>query len=730
MDHLSLGSLGLGSDLLPPRHPWVTTPHLVYQSTTTAIYRLRDTGIKVSLDPNSSSEELVHKLLREQEISRVLPSSCHKRQTIDVTSFNQWPALTFQWANGITVKEWFENCPHMDLSVRLRAATAIAKTLSEFHDGGVAYNCLSPDNIVLELSGGDFVATFIDLSSALDICRSDSEISHNSRGSRVASSSSINRQMMKGQDLRDLGLVLNLLLQGEDKNCDDEGRSSRYCSTVASNSYDENAKTHVASTMYCTENGTARASTSTNYVPAGKSGSLDDVLPQDWIASIDADDGNAHLLNKTTIAAPIGYRISDKMVPDGNPCTHNIGYGDETHRIKRKKQNAVGDGLPLYLGALMSTLLAGNNGDCSVSSISPDLCYESATDVYFDLKVMMENPSSGLRKCIPDEATIKGRLRLQGDLFYGRQVQMSMLMHLVQSGVEMDNQPLMAMISGYPGTGKSTLVNNVRDTLTDRTHFIEGKFVKSGRPDAVLAYALDSFFSKIIDDDASYNVYTSMKWRVQDAIGSVNGSVLLQIIPNLRKWLAQGNASAKGLESTPKGIGSSHRLKFMFCKLIGAIAFKGYPLILYLDDLQWADSTTLDIIRMVMTDPNTHHFIFLGSYGDNEVGPSHPLAAKLKAIQEQDIRIVAIKVVTARLAFTSLSAFHDQTISLDLPFWSLGPIEKDFVTTMLSDALCLPPSLCRPLSSIVHSKTGGIMLFILRFLASLNDEGLLWYSMT
>ncbi|KAL7539058.1 hypothetical protein ACHAXR_009003, partial [Thalassiosira sp. AJA248-18] len=266
-------------------------------------------------------------------------------------------------------------------------------------------------------------------------------------------------------------------------------------------------------------------------------------------------------------------------------------------------------------------------------------------------------------------------------------------------------QPLMATISGSPGTGKTTLVNNVRDTLADRSHFIEGKFVKSARPDTVLAYALDSFFGKFIDDNAGHNVnvYMSMKWRVQDAIGSANSSVLLQIIPNLQKWLAEGNVTVEDLESTPKGIGSSHRLKCLFCKLIGAIACKDYPLILYLDDLQWADSTTLDIIQMVMSDPDTHHFIFLGSYRDDEVGPSHPLSAKLKAIQEQDIRIVTIKV---------------------------GPIEKDFVTTMLSEALCLPPSLCRPLSTIVHSKTGGIILFILRFLASLNDEGLLWYSMT
>ena len=61
---------------------------------------------------------------------------------------------------------------------------------------------------------------------------------------------------------------------------------------------------------------------------------------------------------------------------------------------------------------------------------------------------------------------------------------------------------------------------------------------------------------------------------------------------------------------------------------------------------------------------------------------------------------------------------------------SAGPIEKKFVNTLLSEALCMPPSLCRPLSNVVHSKTGGIIMFVLRFLASLNDERDLWFSMS
>ena len=90
-------------------------------------------------------------------------------------------------------------------------------------------------------------------------------------------------------------------------------------------------------------------------------------------------------------------------------------------------------------------------------------------------------------------------------------------------------------------------------------------------------------------------------------------------------------------------------------------------------------------------------------YRENEVSLSHPLTGKLNDIQEQGVSIVTIKV---------------------------GPMEKECINYLFSESLCLPPSLCRPLSTVVHSKTGGIILFILKFLKSLNEEGLLWFSMS
>jgi predicted ATPase len=141
----------------------------------------------------------------------------------------------------------------------------------------------------------------------------------------------------------------------------------------------------------------------------------------------------------------------------------------------------------------------------------------------------------------------------------------------------------------------------------------------------------------------------------------------------------------------------------MFCKLIGAIACKAHPLILLLDDLQWADEITLDVMRMMLTDRDVNHFLFIGAYRDNEVSLSHPLTEKLNDLKECGTNVVTVNI---------------------------GPMEKECVNTLVSKALCLPPNLSRPLLNVIHTKTGGIIMFVIRFLKSLNDEGLLWFSLS
>ena len=112
----------------------------------------------------------------------------------------------------------------------------------------------------------------------------------------------------------------------------------------------------------------------------------------------------------------------------------------------------------------------------------------------------------------------------------------------------------------------------------------------------MLGSAVNAFFGHVLEANAA-NAYIAMKWRIHDVIGSGNHSVLFDLLPNLQKWLGDGHVAAADEQRTPtsgvKGMGSSHRLKFMFCKLLAAIASESHPLILFLDDLQWADAMTV-----------------------------------------------------------------------------------------------------------------------------------------
>ncbi len=244
---------------------------------------------------------------------------------------------------------------------------------------------------------------------------------------------------------------------------------------------------------------------------------------------------------------------------------------------------------------------------------------------------------------------------------------------------------------------KSTLVHQALLNFWNfRGLTIEGKFNKFSQQDSVLATAFDSLFAKLIR--FSNNVLDPMRHRIRHAIG-LDGAIF-QAMPNLLTFLQQG--CTEDLTPIFGGIMSS-RFEHKLCRLISAISSEDHPLILFLDDLQWADQTSLELLWMIMLDPSITHFGLLGCYRDNEVDQYHPMMKMLQLIKDQGINLTSIHV---------------------------GPIERESVNDLLSDAVSLPPSLVRPLASVVYQKAGGVILFVVRFLKSLKEDRLLYFCMT
>lgn len=327
-----------------------STPQLVYQSNSTAIYRLKDKGIKVLVATNPSEEQILQ-LVHEHNISKFLNPTCRKRHVLDVKGFKGDPAIYFQWTRGKTLAEWLQKAKRrdMNMNVRLRAAIAIVEALFEFHDGGVVYNNLSHNNIVLDTFEGSYVATLIDLSEAIIYYSKDEEFA-----------------MKVGEtDLKCLGSILSELFcyGGDTDPAGDEDQSS-------------------------------------------------------WIQH----------------GATGGETEEERK--------------EEPSTRKRGRQLEGGEGLPMYMGTLISTLLlSGENNNAATSQTR----YESASDVLLDLRVVEKNPLIFLKPLILDDFLVRGRLQLPSDAFYGRQSELSMLLHALSSVMMLGGQPMLCAISGAPG---------------------------------------------------------------------------------------------------------------------------------------------------------------------------------------------------------------------------------------------------------------------------------------
>ncbi len=365
-------------------------PQLVYQSTSTAIYRLNDRGIKVCVHPNPS-EEQIFQLVHEHNISKFLPSTVRKRHVVDVKGFKGDPAIYFTWTRGKTLGEWLSKAKRrgaeVDLLVRLRAAIAIVETLHDFHEGGVVYNKLSPNNIVLDTFEGSYVASLIDLSEAIIYYNKDEDYTNK----------------VREVDLTCLGLILNEVFGGED------------------------------------DNGNA-------LLPGGNGTSWEDQIQQQAQAQAQAQAAAA-----TAAAA----------AAEGNDAEEERKEEPRTRKRGRRQTIEEENGLPMYLGTMISTLLysgggttnSNSNNTASTSSTSTRARYESAREVLHDLRVIEKNPSIYLKPLILDDFLVRGRLRLPADAFYGRQSEEAMLLHALSSVTMLGGQPMLCSISGSPGTG-------------------------------------------------------------------------------------------------------------------------------------------------------------------------------------------------------------------------------------------------------------------------------------
>jgi PAS domain S-box-containing protein len=254
----------------------------------------------------------------------------------------------------------------------------------------------------------------------------------------------------------------------------------------------------------------------------------------------------------------------------------------------------------------------------------------------------------------------------------------------------------LVLVSGYSGIGKSSVVNELHKALVPpRGLFASGKFDQYKRdiPYATLAQAFQSLVRPLLGQSET----ELGRWRdaLRGALGP-NGQLIVNLVPELELVIGKQPPVP---DLPPQD--AQNRFQMVFRRFLGVFARKEHPLALFLDDLQWLDAATLDLLDHLVTHPEVRHLLLVGAYRDNEVGPAHPLLRRLEAIRAVDARVHEIV---------------------------LAPLELDDVNRLIADALHCGPERARPLAQLVYEKTGGNPFFAIQFFTALAEEGLLAFD--
>jgi len=257
------------------------------------------------------------------------------------------------------------------------------------------------------------------------------------------------------------------------------------------------------------------------------------------------------------------------------------------------------------------------------------------------------------------------------------------------------------LVSGYSGIGKSCLVNEVQKPIVQqRGYFISGKFdqFKRNIPYASLIQAFQSLIRQLLTESAA-SIQT-WKQKLLAALGS-NGKVVTDVIPEVELIIGK-QPEVPQLGPTE----SQNRFNLVFKQFISVFTAKKHPLVVFLDDLQWADSASLKLIELLVTDSDSQYLLLIGAYRDNEVSASHPLIQTIENIQKTRVQLPEI---VSNIVLNPLDLIH------------VKQLISETLESQISEKIKL-------LAELLFNKTQGNPFFLNQLIRTLYQEKLLVYD--
>ncbi|HEX3034638.1 MAG TPA: serine/threonine-protein kinase PknK, partial [Thermodesulfobacteriota bacterium] len=333
-----------------------------------------------------------------------------------------------------------------------------------------------------------------------------------------------------------------------------------------------------------------------------------------------------------------------------------------------------------------------------ISNIVMKLLAKTAEERYkspYGLKADLEaclvkwQASQKIEDFVPGQNDFSDRFQIPQKL-YGREEEIETLMATFER--VSDGTTEMMLVSGYSGIGKTALISEVHKPIVrQKGYFISGKFdqFKRNIPYSAVIQAFQELVRQLLTE--SENQVGDWKDRLTDALGP-NGQVIVDVIPEVELIIGRQPAVPE-LPPTE----SQNRFNLVFERFIEVFAQKQHPLVMFLDDLQWADSATLNLLKILMADPNIQFLFVIGAYRDNEVSPAHPLIRTLSEIEKTGARLRNV---------------------------TLKPLGFTHLNQLIADTLRCETTRSKPLAELVLSKTDGNPFFVTQFLKSLYQERL------
>jgi predicted ATPase/signal transduction histidine kinase len=282
---------------------------------------------------------------------------------------------------------------------------------------------------------------------------------------------------------------------------------------------------------------------------------------------------------------------------------------------------------------------------------------------------------------------------LISEKLYGRESEVAALLNAFERVSSSGNAEIL-LVTGYSGVGKTVVIQEVHKPIVrQRGYFIKGKYDQFQRnlPFSAFVQAFRDLMEQLLaESDLQLQTF---KTQILAAVGE-HGQVLIDVIPELERIIGQ-QPPALSLS----GSAAQQRFNLLIQKFVGLFTTETRPLVLFLDDLQWADLASLDLLQTLMQD--TKYLLVLGAYRDNEVSPIHPAILAINEIAKTEVTVSTI---------------------------TLKSLNRADLNQLIADTLNCDLDLVKPLTELVDLKTQGNPFFATQFLKALYEDGLISFD--